>query len=133
MILRTVFRRPQSRRRPPASVPAVLPALPEAPFSLTLKGTLDGQDALLTVRGSTPAEFQANLAAVRAMLDPVAAPATPSPQDQLSPAQHNAAAMHKRVSGFCPVHNVTMQWNEGKEGKRGWYSHKTKDGWCKGR
>jgi hypothetical protein len=25
-----------------------------------------------------------------------------------------------------------MRWNEGKDGKRGWHSHKTADGWCKG-
>src|SRR5215831_2516644 len=43
--------------------------LPEAAFSLTLKGTLDGVETLLIVRGQTPAEFKANLAAVRGLLD----------------------------------------------------------------
>jgi hypothetical protein len=32
-----------------------------------------------------------------------------SSQNHLSPQQHNAAAMHRKVTGFCPVHNVQMQ------------------------
>jgi hypothetical protein len=27
---------------------------------------------------------------------------------------------------------VQMRWNDGKEGRKGWWSHKTADGWCKG-
>jgi hypothetical protein len=53
----------------PAPHPASQPC-PEAAFSLTLKGTVDGYDALLTARGMTVAEFQRNLAAVRGVLDP---------------------------------------------------------------
>src|SRR5262245_29515226 len=48
--------------------------LPEAAFSLTLKGTLDGVETLLTVRGQTPEEFKANLASVRGLLDAPQAP-----------------------------------------------------------
>jgi hypothetical protein len=57
---------------PPQPTPQ---ACPEAAFSLTLKGALDGYGALLTVRGMTAAAFQANLAAVRGLLDtPVPTP-----------------------------------------------------------
>ena len=120
----------------PGLSPAPQPC-PEARFSLTLTGTLDGQEAVLTARGQTAAEFTANLEAIKGVLDPVPAQAS-SPQgqpsqNQLTQAQHNAAAQHKRVSGFCKVHNVAMKWNEGKEGRKGWYSHRTDDGWCKGR
>jgi SWIM zinc finger len=111
------------------------PALPEAAFSLTLKGTIDGQEALLTARGQTAAEFRANLAAIRGLLDAKPqAPAPAQPASPLSPQQHNAAAMHRPTTGFCKVHNVTMHWNEGKEGRKGWFGHRTADGqWCKGR
>ena len=32
----------------------------------------------------------------------------------------------------CPKHGVVMKLNHGKDGST-WYSHKTADGWCKGR
>ena len=32
----------------------------------------------------------------------------------------------------CPTHGVPMKLNHGKDG-RTWYSHKTVDGWCKGK
>ena len=105
---------------PPApAAPAADPALPEMPLSLTLKGTLGGVDALLTVRGRDAAEFQANLAAVRGLLDaPASPPASQGPTGQ--------------GEGWCHPHSVQMRWNEGKQGKQGWWSHKTAQGWCKG-
>ena len=53
---------------------ALVPPLPEAAFSLCLKGRLAGHDAQLTIRGGTYAEFAANVAAVRGLLDTAAAP-----------------------------------------------------------
>jgi len=32
----------------------------------------------------------------------------------------------------CPKHGVMMKLNHGKDGST-WHSHKTADGWCKGR
>ena len=32
----------------------------------------------------------------------------------------------------CPKHGVAMKLNHGKDGST-WYSHKTADGWCKGK
>ena len=99
---------------PQAPAPA---SCPEAAFSLTLKGTLDGVEALFTVRGQTAAEFKANLAAIRGLLD---APAPPASQ---------SASQDK---GWCQKHGVQMKLNHGKDG-RSWWSHKTAEGWCKGR
>ena len=115
----------------PVAAPAAAP-LPEAAFSLTLRGKLDGIETLLTVRGMTSEEFRTNLASVRGLLD---APASPQgqPQGQLSAQQHNAAAMHRPVSGFCQIHNVQMHLNTGKDG-RTWYSHRLAEGgFCKGK
>jgi len=56
------------------------------------------------------------------------------PQGQaLSPQQHNAAAMHRTVTDFCPIHQVAMKENT-KDGRR-WFSHydETAGRWCKGR
>jgi hypothetical protein len=74
------------------------------------------------------------LARLEAVLQrfPVAPQASSQPQAQLSPQQHNAAAMHRPVSGFCAVHNVEMKLND-KNGRQ-WFSHRTAEGqWCKGR
>jgi predicted nucleic acid-binding Zn finger protein len=111
----------------PSPTPAAVPC-PEALFSLTLKGHIDGHEALLTARGQTAAEFRANLAAIRGLLD--AKPQVPAPQ--LSPQQFNALAMHRPVAGVCPIHQVPMRENE-KNGQR-WFSHRLPEGgFCKGR
>ena len=96
---------------------------PEAVFSLTLKGTIDGHEALLTARGQTAAEFQANLEAIRGLLD---APASPQGHRNAGGPQGQAG------TGWCQVHNVQMIENA-KNGQR-WYSHRLPEGgFCKGR
>jgi hypothetical protein len=88
---------------------------PEAALSLTLKGTVQGIEALLTIRGQSPEEFKRNLEAVRGLLD------APQPAPQAA----------SQGQDLCPIHHVPMQTNH-KDG-RTWKSHKTADGWCKGR
>jgi hypothetical protein len=95
----------------PGATPAPQP-LPEAAFSITLKGKLGGQEALLTARGQTAAEFKRNLEAIKGLLDAV----QPQPPRASAPTQGE---------GFCALPQVQMRWNEGKEGRKGWYSHKT--------
>jgi hypothetical protein len=110
----------------PPPTPAPAPC-PEACFSLTLKGHIDGHEALLTARGQTADEFQRNLAAIKGLLD--AKPQAP----QVPAVQAPACVEHARGAGWCAVHNTEMRWNDGKDGRQGWYSHKTDQGWCKGR
>jgi hypothetical protein len=98
--------------QPPAPAP-----LPEAALSLTLKGTLSGVEAMLTIRGQSAAEFHANLAAVRGLLDPVQ-PAQPLGQSG-------------QGEGWCSLHNVAMKQTV-KEG-RSWYFHRIDGAWCKGK
>jgi hypothetical protein len=64
----------------PGATPAPQP-LPEAAFSLTLKGQLGGVDAWLTVRAMSAAEFLVNLKTIRGLLD---APTAPQPTPQAS-------------------------------------------------
>jgi hypothetical protein len=109
----------------PVSPHAAAP-LPEAAFSLTLKGTIGGHEAMLTVRGRNPQEFQANVAAIRGMLD---APTVPG-------AQHTApaptpAAPATTPDGWCAVHNVQMKRQSNDRGS--WWSHKVGDTWCRGK
>jgi hypothetical protein len=107
---------------PAPSQPASQPC-PEALFSLTLKGKLDGIDTLLTVRGQSAAEFKANLAQVRGLLDQPQPAASQPPQSGPTP----------QDKGWCKSHNVQMQWNEGKDGRKGWHSHRIENGWCHGK
>jgi hypothetical protein len=58
---------------------AAMPPLPEAAFSITVKGTMSGHEVLLTARGQTWEAFQANVAAVRGLLDTPAVPAAANP------------------------------------------------------
>jgi hypothetical protein len=66
---------------------------PEALFSLTFKGKLGGQEALLTARGMTAEEFRRNLEAIKGLLDPVA----PLPQ-----------AASPDGTAWCRKHTVEM-------------------------
>jgi hypothetical protein len=117
-----------TQHRPTAA--AARPACPEAAFSLTLKGFLDGQEAMLTVRGQTPEEFTANLQVVRGLFD------APAAQPAMPPASH-AASQHAAPptpegSMICPVHQVLMTKQSNARGS--WLSHPKPDGgWCKGK
>jgi hypothetical protein len=42
------------------------------------------------------------------------------------------AAAQPTPEGWCVRHAVQMKLNHGKDGRQ-WYSHKTAEGWCKGR
>jgi hypothetical protein len=107
---------------PALATPPAPPAAPcpEAAFSMTLKGQLDGIETLLTIRAQSAAEFLTNLAAVRGLLAP------PAPK---SAAPGTAEAGDSTPQ--CPLHGVPMTQNH-KDG-RSWWSHKTAMGWCKGR
>jgi hypothetical protein len=97
--------------------------LPEAAFSLTIKGTIGGHEAMLTVRGQTASAFQINVTAVRGILDPQ----TPTVQAQTTPPASEATP-----EGWCAAHNVPMSKQSNQRGS--WYSHKTDVGsWCKGK
>ena len=113
-----------------------LPPLPEAPASVNCHITIAGRQVQLTLRDSDEARLLERLAVVLAQF-PVPQPtpqasSQPQGQGQLSPPQHNALAMHHKVTGVCPVHNVAMKQTT-KDG-RSWWSHRLPDGqWCKGR
>jgi hypothetical protein len=86
--------------------------LPEAPVSITLKAMLHGHEVLVTLRGTDFASVREQVEAASTWLrSQTPAPAVDVPQ--------------------CPMHHVAMKENH-KDG-RTWWSHKTAQGWCKGR
>lgn len=110
--------------------------LPEAAFSLTLKGTLDGQEALLTARGMTAAEFKENLEAIRGLLDapPDRGPGQAKPVSPSPPASQPRMRETGRVQeiGWCSTHSLEMTLNT-KNGRQ-WWSHRLPEGgFCKGK
>ena len=93
----------------PADEPAPAPVspLPEAPVSITIKGTINGQDVMVTVRGTDlPSVWQQVTHASTRLDTPEALPR-------------------------CATHGVALQKHRNTKGT--WYSHKLDDGsWCKG-
>ena len=104
------------------TAPAAVP-LPEAPASVNVRIQVHGREVQWTLRDSDETRLAARLAALLAQY-PVQAPQSPQgqPQGELSQGQG---------AGWCPIHHTEMPQTT-KDG-RSWYSHKTADGWCKGR
>jgi hypothetical protein len=102
---------------PRAPHPSAQPvaALPEAPASVNVHLQIAGRQVQLTLRDTDETRLLARLQAVLAQY--------PLPQ---TPVQASSQG-----EGWCSLHAVPMQRNE-KEG-RTWWSHKTDQGWCKGK
>jgi hypothetical protein len=91
--------------------------LPEAPASVNCHLVIAGRQVQLTLRDSDEGRLLARLKVVLARFP-------------LPPAE----ASHQRTEqgkGWCSKHQVPMKRTE-KNG-RSWWSHKTTEGWCKGR
>jgi hypothetical protein len=97
------------------------PALPEAPVSITLKATLHGHEVLVTLRGT-------DFASVKAQVEQASQWLRSQPPVPQAPSQPQEPAPEKR---YCPRHGTEMTLNH-KDG-RSWWSHKTDQGWCKGK
>jgi hypothetical protein len=98
------------------TVPAATQApLPEAPASCNVYVTLAGRKVQVTLRDS---DEQRLLARLDALL-------------QRFPVEAEPASEQAQPEGWCRKHDVQMTLNQ-KEG-RSWWSHKTAEGWCKGK
>jgi len=89
--------------------------LPEAPASVNCHLTIAGRQVQLTLRDQDEGRLLARLEAVLQRFPQPQTPAQPASQEQ----------------GWCAIHNVSMKVNH-KDG-RTWYSHRTSEGFCKGR
>jgi hypothetical protein len=107
----------------PAQQDAPTAPLPEAPVSITLKATLHGHEVMVTLRGVDFASVKAQVEQASEWLR-VQAPAQPPPQSPEDPERWERP-------GWCSKHSVQMTQNH-KDG-RSWWSHKTAEGWCKGK
>ena len=105
----------QPPAEPPQAQPLgeVVPALPEAPASCNVYVTLSGRKVQVTLRDSDETRLLARLDALLQRF-----PAEDEPEQE-SP------------EGWCSKHSVQMKLRNGEHGS--WWSHKTSEGWCKGR
>jgi len=110
-----------SQTEPPAQ-PTPAP-LPEAPASVNVRVLIGGREVQWTLRDTDEARLAERLTALLARYPVTEAPPT-------SPAL--APAAQPTPEGWCVRHAVQMKLNHGKD-SRTWYSHKTAEGWCKGR
>jgi hypothetical protein len=92
------------------------PPLPEAAASVNVRLRLFGHECQLTLRDSDESRLLLRLEELLAHFE--VPQASREPQD--------------RSKEWCPIHNVPLKVNHGKDG-RTWLSHKTPEGWCKGR
>jgi hypothetical protein len=107
----------------PAQPEAPTAPLPEAPVSITLKATLHGHEVMVTLRG---VDFGSVKAQVEQASEWLRVQATAQP-----PTQGTEHPERGERLGWCSKHGVQMTQNH-KEG-RSWWSHRTADGWCKGK
>jgi hypothetical protein len=91
-------------------------SLPEARASVNVRLAIRGHDCQVTLRDHDEGALLARLEALLQRYPIAQAPA--------------AAPVHTGVD-WCAIHQVTMKLND-KQGQQ-WYSHKTADGWCKGK
>jgi hypothetical protein len=111
----------------PVQLDAPTASLPEARVSITLKATLHGHEALVTLRGVDFLSVKAQVEQASQWLS-VQAPALPPTQP---PAQGMTQPAHEDIS-FCRIHNTVLKRYE----RNGyvWYSHKLTNGqWCCGK
>jgi hypothetical protein len=92
-----------------------VPALPEAPASVNVHVTLAGRTVQVTLRDT---DEQRLLARLEALLQRF--PAEEEPRGEQAPPE-----------GWCRKHGVQMKLRNGEHGS--WWSHKTPQGWCKGK
>jgi len=92
-----------------------VPALPEAPASVNVHVTLAGRTVQVTLRDS---DEQRLLARLEALL-------------QRFPVEEEPDGEQVPPEGWCRKHGVQMKLRNGEHGS--WWSHKTPQGWCKGK
>jgi hypothetical protein len=110
-IARGIFLRATALVR--AKMDAITPALPEAPASANVRLVMDGHEVQVTLRDTSEGHLMARIARLLK--------AYPTPAHQTQADQH-----------LCPKHHVAMKRNTNDKGQS-WWSHRTAEGWCKGK
>jgi hypothetical protein len=105
--------------RQPVQPESLRAPLPEAPASVNCHITIEGRQVQVTLRDTDETRLLGRLAALLRQY--------PLAETQEPTQGHNASQ-----AGWCALHSVPMKLNHGKNGST-WYSHRTAEGWCKGK
>jgi hypothetical protein len=132
-LYRRALKHPQSTIDSKPQVAAPDSALPEAPVSVSLKGTVAGRpQTLVTIRGNTIAEVKARLAEAAALFDVEPAPVA---SNGTAHKGRNARKISELTDIECTSPGCgEFYWrNWDKAGKKSWLSHRAADGsWHRG-
>jgi hypothetical protein len=109
------------------TMPAPGAPLGEAPASCNVYVMIGGHKVQVTLRDTDEHRMLARLTALLAQYPP--AQAAPQGGPQASPAARPQPEPEEQR--WCPKHGEKMQLNH-KDG-RSWWSHKTTEGWCRGK
>ena len=107
----------------------VAPAgLPEAPASVNCHIMLEGRQVQITLRDTDETRLLERLATILRQYPDL-------PQHTAkNPRSASGETPDTGQPDWCAVHNTQMRWNEGKNGRKGWHSHKDPEGrWCHGK
>jgi hypothetical protein len=120
-----IQKRVQELLPPPAPDVTQAAALPEAACSVNCHMMVEGRQVQLTLRGSAEAEVLARLTTILRQY-----PIVPSGNAKKGMNTSGETA-DTGQPGWCQIHQAAMRETT-KEG-RTWWSHRTDQGWCKGR
>lgn len=90
-----------------------------------------GAEATVTPKENWQEAQRALYAALATQLKELFTNGPQQPAQKPAPKEKKAGNPGPSDPSWCPIHNVKMK-RRGKDGQT-WYSHKTKDGWCKGK
>jgi hypothetical protein len=113
------FARKVQELLPPAQSETPAAPLPEAPASVNCHITIEGRQVQITLRDTDETRL---LQRLRALLKQYPAPAQP---------ERTQGPRQGQGKGWCSKHNVQMKQTTKDDWT--WWSHRTADGWCKGR
>jgi hypothetical protein len=109
----------------PVAAPVAPAALPEAACSVNCHVMVAGRQVQVTLRGTSEAEVLSRLEQVLQKY-----PVLPAGNAK-NPRSASGETSDTGQPGWCQIHQVPLS-STTKNG-RTWQSHKTSDGWCKGR
>jgi len=104
------------------AAPVAFSSLGEAPASVNCHIMVEGRQVQITLRDTDEQRLLERLATVLRQY-----PVVPTQSDK----KGITSSGETSEKGWCPIHNCAMRQTT-KDG-RSWFSHKTDEGWCKGR
>jgi hypothetical protein len=118
---------PEPEPQATVAAPVAPEPLPEARCSVNCHVMVAGRQVQVTLRGTSEAEVLRRLETVLQTYPDV--PAASAKKGIKSSGETSDTG----EPGWCHRHNTAMRFNEGRDGRKGWWSHNIEGTWCKGK